>query len=162
MSETFTHVTYIGSSAAKLWHALTDEEATAAFWGHSNVSDWQEGSRWAHVRTDGSGISDVVGTVLEAHAPHRLVLTFEEPSGTSEDEPPVVAFDIEEFREIVKLTITHTGLEADDMDVVLLGWSSVASNLKTLLETGRVLPTEPWEMHAELREQQMARNDPRG
>ena len=32
--------------------------------------------------------------------------------------------------------------------------------LKSLLETGDVLPQAPWEMHAELREAQTARNDP--
>ena len=34
------------------------------------------------------------------------------------------------------------------------------ANLKTLLETGEVMPQAPWEMHAEIREAQMARNDP--
>jgi hypothetical protein len=33
------------------------------------------------------------------------------------------------------------------------------ANLKSLLETGDVLPQAPWEMHADLREAQMARND---
>ena len=33
-------------------------------------------------------------------------------------------------------------------------------HLKSLLETGHVLPRAPWEMHAELRAVQMARNDP--
>jgi len=37
----------------------------------------------------------------------------------------------------------------------------VCANLKSLLETGHVLPRAPWEMHAELRAAQMASNDPR-
>jgi hypothetical protein len=37
----------------------------------------------------------------------------------------------------------------------------VLANLKSLLETGHVLPQAPWEMHAELREEQMAKNDAR-
>ena len=32
------------------------------------------------------------------------------------------------------------------------------ANLKSLLETGDVMPQAPWEMHAELRAAQMARN----
>ena len=32
--------------------------------------------------------------------------------------------------------------------------------LKSLLETGHVLPRAPWEMHNELRSAQMSRNDP--
>jgi len=35
----------------------------------------------------------------------------------------------------------------------------VFANLKSLLETGHVLPRAPWEMHAELRAAQLARND---
>ena len=37
----------------------------------------------------------------------------------------------------------------------------MCANLKSLLETGHVLPRAPWEMHNELRAAQMARNDPR-
>ena len=32
------------------------------------------------------------------------------------------------------------------------------ANLKTLLETGDVLPQPPWELHAELRAEQMAKH----
>jgi uncharacterized protein YndB with AHSA1/START domain len=47
-----------------VWHALTDADLTAAYWGHANVSDWREGSRWEHRRTDGSGVADVVAAVV--------------------------------------------------------------------------------------------------
>lgn len=51
----FVYVIYIKSKAAAVWHALTDAAVTAEYWGHSNVSDWQLGSRWEHQRTDGTG-----------------------------------------------------------------------------------------------------------
>ena len=41
----FVYVTYIEASPEKVWHALTDADVTAQYWGHSNVSDWQVGSR---------------------------------------------------------------------------------------------------------------------
>jgi amino acid efflux transporter len=41
------------------------------------------------------------------------------------------------------------------------GWPAVLANLKSLLETGHVLPQPPWEMHAGVRAAQLARNDPR-
>jgi uncharacterized protein YndB with AHSA1/START domain len=59
--------------------ALTDADLTARFSGHSNVSDWEPGSTWEHRRTDGSDIADVVGTVVEAVPPTRLVITFASP-----------------------------------------------------------------------------------
>ena len=62
----------------QVWQALTDADLTARYWGHANVSDWQPGSSWEHRRVDGSGNVDVVGRVLEAEPPTRLVITFED------------------------------------------------------------------------------------
>src|SRR3546814_4964680 len=54
----FVYVTYIASTADNVWKALTDAQATAEYWGHSNVSDWQPGSTWEHRRIAGSNIAD--------------------------------------------------------------------------------------------------------
>ncbi|WP_206428451.1 ArsR/SmtB family transcription factor [Mycolicibacterium stellerae] len=153
----FVYVTYIHSTPEKVWEALTDADLTADYWGHSNVSDWQPGSRWEHRRTDGSGIADVVGEVIEATPPHRLVMTF---GGSDESgAPSVVRFDIEPHHDIVRLTVTHDGLtDPSDLRAVSAGWPAVLSNLKSLLETGRVLPQAPWEMHEDIRAEQMSRN----
>jgi uncharacterized protein YndB with AHSA1/START domain/DNA-binding transcriptional ArsR family regulator len=159
---TYVYITYIAATPEAVWHALTDADLTAAYWGHSNVSDWQEGSSWQHVRTDGSGIVDVTGTVIEARPPERLVFTF---GGGSEEEgipPSQVTFTIEPYQAIVRLTVRHEGLPtAGDVEAVSAGWPAVLANLKSLLETGRVLPQSPWEMHAELRAEQMTGRDPR-
>ncbi|HEX7430028.1 MAG TPA: metalloregulator ArsR/SmtB family transcription factor [Mycobacterium sp.] len=152
----FVYVTYIQSSPAKVWEALTDADLTAQYWGHSNVSDWRPGSRWEHLRTDGSGIADVVGEVIEAAPPRRLVMTFGGPDESGQ--PSVVRFDIEPHGDIVRLTVTHESLaDASDYEAAAAGWAAVISNLKSLLETGHVLPQAPWEMHAELRAEQMSR-----
>jgi len=157
----FVYVTYIESSPQRVWEALTDPGMTAEYWGHSNVSDWQVGSPWEHRRTDGSGIADVTGTVLESVAPRRLTMTFDAPGGTPPSGPSTVTFDIEPYHEIVRLTVTHENLPDDEaFEAASAGWPSVCANLKSLLETGHVLPRAPWEMHAELRAAQMARNDP--
>jgi len=141
---------------------LTDADLSAQYWGHSNVSDWEPGSTWEHRRTDGSGIADVVGTVLEAVPPRRLVMTFATPNEQDPDEPSRVTFTIEPHEEIVRLTVTHENLAGrSDYEAAAAGWPAVFSNLKSLLETGHVLPQAPWEMHAELRAAQMALNDPR-
>jgi uncharacterized protein YndB with AHSA1/START domain len=158
---TFVYVTYIQSSPEEVWHALTDADLTAEYWGHSNVSDWQAGSRWEHQRTDGSGIADVVGRVLEAEPPRRLVVTFAGPGEDTAAGPSQVAFDIEAHGDIVRLTVTHENLaDQAEYDAASAGWPAVLANLKSLLETGHVLPQAPWEMHTELRASQMARNDP--
>ena len=89
------------------------------------------------------------------------MITFEEPGA----EPPAggpstVTFRIEPYQDIVRLTVTHENL-ADEaaLDAISQGWPAVLANLKSLLETGHVLPQAPWEMHADLRDAQMARHD---
>jgi uncharacterized protein YndB with AHSA1/START domain/DNA-binding transcriptional ArsR family regulator len=156
----YVYVTYIESSPERVWQALTSADLTAQYWGHSNVSDWQPGSSWEHRRVDGSGIADVVGTIIESTPPKRLALTFDAPGEEAPGGPTIVTFDIEPYHEIVRLTVTHENLASQDaLDAISVGWPAVFANLKSLLETGHVLPRAPWEMHANLRAAQMARND---
>jgi uncharacterized protein YndB with AHSA1/START domain/DNA-binding transcriptional ArsR family regulator len=143
---TYVYVTYIHASAEQVWRALTDADLTAQYWGNANVSDWQPGSPWEHRRTDGSGTAVVVGKVLAAEPPTRLVITFEDSPDERRD-PSVVTFLVEPHQEIVRLTVTHENLPNREMlDGIASGWPAVLSNLKSLLETGAVLPQSPWEM----------------
>ncbi|UQS27905.1 metalloregulator ArsR/SmtB family transcription factor [Amycolatopsis thermalba] len=145
---TYVYVTYIRAGAEQVWHALTDADLTARYWGHSNVSDWQPGSPWEHRRTDGSGAADVVGKVIESEPPTRLVITFEDSPEESR-EPSVVTFLVEPHQDIVRLTVTHEKLPNREMlNGISAGWPAVLANLKSLLETGDVLPQAPWEMSA--------------
>lgn len=142
---TFVYVTYIESTPQKVWHALTDADATAAYWGHANVSDWQEGSPWEHRRTDGSGVADVVGTVVESSPPTRLVTTWAAPDEEPAGGPSKVTFDIRPHGGIVRLTATHENLADEaEREAAAGGWAAVLSNLKSYLETGSPLSQEPW------------------
>jgi uncharacterized protein YndB with AHSA1/START domain/DNA-binding transcriptional ArsR family regulator len=142
----FVYVIYIQSTPEKVWDALTDADLTAAYWNHSNVSDWQPGSRWEHRRTDGSGIADVIGTVVESERPTRLVTTWASPEDEGqEDKYSRVTYDIRPHADIVRLTVTHEDLPDEGaLSDVASGWPAVLSNLKSLLETGSALPQEPW------------------
>jgi uncharacterized protein YndB with AHSA1/START domain/DNA-binding transcriptional ArsR family regulator len=148
----YVYVTYIHSTPERVWHALTDADLTADFWGHRNVSDWQPGSVWQHQRTDGSGVADVAGKVLAAEPPAKLVITFADPADPEAADASTVTLLIEPYHDIVRLTVTHEGLVTPaDTEAVAAGWPAVFANLKSLLETGHTLPQAPWEMHAELR-----------
>jgi len=140
----YVYVTYIESTPERVWAALTDPDLSGDYWGHRNVSDWQPGSRWEHQRTDGSGVADVVGEVLDSRPPHRLVTSWAAPEG---GEASQVTFEIEPYEEIVRLRVTHENL-ADEQELAdaASGWAAVLANLKTLLETGHVLPQAPWGM----------------
>lgn len=144
------YFTYITATAERVWDTLTDPESTARFWGHSNVSGWVPGDRWEHTRTDGSGVVDVAGTVVVSDRPRVLALTFEPDdsgdTGVDADDPAVATLEIAQFHDIVRLTISHTGVPEEAVAITRVGWASVAANLKTLLETGDVMPQPPWEM----------------
>jgi uncharacterized protein YndB with AHSA1/START domain/DNA-binding transcriptional ArsR family regulator len=144
----YVYVTYIRAGAQQVWQALTDADTTARYWGHANVSDWQPGSSWEHRRVDGSGRVDVVGRVIETEPPTRLVITFEDaPDAEAPRAPSVVTFLIEPHHDIVRLTVTHENLPNQAMlNGISSGWPAVLANLKSLLETGDVLPQAPWEM----------------
>ncbi|MFJ3307084.1 ArsR/SmtB family transcription factor [Streptomyces sp. NPDC086549] len=146
----FVYVTYIAGTPEKVWEALTDADLTAAYWGHRNVSDWKPGSRWEHVRADGSGIADVVGTVVESEPPARLVTTWTSPETEGqEDKYSRVTYDIRRHEDIVRLTVTHENLDDEgERADVSSGWPAVLSNLKSLLETGGPMPQEPWAVPA--------------
>ena len=64
------------------------------------------------MRTDGSGIADVTGTVVEAVPPERLVITFPGSAEQRED-PSQVTFTIEPHEDIVRLTVRHDGLPTE-------------------------------------------------
>ncbi|MGY1652784.1 ArsR/SmtB family transcription factor [Geodermatophilus sp. SYSU D01119] len=144
---TYVYVTYVRATAEQVWQALTDADLTARYWGHANVSDWAPGSRWEHRRTDGSGVADAGGRVLEADPPRRLVMTFGGPEEAPGDSR--VTFLVEQGEGIVRLTVTHEDLpDEQGLRDVSQGWPAVLANLKSLLETGEVLPAAPWEMPA--------------
>lgn len=156
----YVYVTYIQASPEQVWDALTSADLSAEYWGHRNVSDWQVGSSWEHTRVDGSGVVDVRGTVLAADPPNRLTITFGQLDDADADDPSRVTFTIEQHRGIVRLTVLHENLVDDNaLRAISAGWPAVCANLKSLLETGSVLPDAPWEMHAELRAEQMAASE---
>lgn len=145
---TYVYVTYIRASAEQVWQALTDADLTARYWGHANVSDWQAGSAWEHQRVDGSGVVDVTGEVISVEPPTRLVITFDDAAGAEISRvPSVVTFLVEPHEDIVRLTVTHEDLANQAMlKGISHGWPAVLANLKSLLETGEVLPQAPWGM----------------
>ena len=145
---TFIYTTYIRATAEQIWHALTDADLTARYWGHANVSGWEPGSSWEHRRVDGSGIADAGGRVIEVEPPTRLVVSFDAMDGLSAVEVrSVVTFLIEPHDEIARLTVTHESLpDSAAFGDASHGWPAVMANLKSLLETGDQLPSPPWEM----------------
>ncbi|MDD1751688.1 MAG: SRPBCC family protein [Methanotrichaceae archaeon] len=140
----FVYDTYISTTPELLWNALIDPKITAKYWQHENVSDWHPGSNWKHLNLDVESQIDLVGKVEEFSPPHRLVLTWASPDDeATEDKHTRVTFSIEPFRSVVHLTVKHDRLEPGSEMLLDItdGWPKVLSSLKTLMETGRPLPT---------------------
>ena len=134
---------YIASTAEMIWKALLDGEFTSQYWEQDNVSDWKPGSPWEHVDSRDRKVR-LLGEVLEASPPHKLVLTWAEPADRAHrDRHSRVTFEIEPVADMVRLRITHDDLEPGskmERDITQ-GWPRVLSSLKSLLETGRPLKT---------------------
>ena len=141
----FFYTIYIQSVPEIVWRALIDPEMTKQYRSrHQNVSDWRSGSSWKHVDYDHPGIVDLLGRVIESLPGRRLVLSWAFP----EDVENVhvhsrVTIDIvAETANVVRLTLSHTGLEFDSemYHGIAHGWPRVLSSLKSLIETGHALP----------------------
>lgn len=136
----FVYVTYIRSTAEQVFDALARPEVARRYWGHENISDWKPGSDWQHVRANETRSVNVVGKVVEAVPPTRLVITWASPSRA--DDPSAysrVTFDIVPYEGMVRLTVSHDELETGGAMAkgIQQGWPLVLSSLKSLLETGQ-------------------------
>ena len=137
----FVYVTYIETTAEKLWHALTDGDFTERYWfGARLKSDWKVGSTFEMVRSDGT-VSDA-GKVVEVDPPRRLAYTFVNLSDKYKNEFPALAtFVLEPYGKLVKLTLTHEGFAEQSRFYagISKGWPAILSSLKSPLETGKAL-----------------------
>ncbi len=143
MNDKFVYVTYIRTTPDKLWDALLKPEFQRQwFWGTTLQSDWKKGSPWKLVKPDGS--LDTTGKIVDIDKGRKLVLTWANESfpelkaeGASQ-----VAFEMEQKGDIIKLTVIHeiAREKSQLIEKVSGGWPMVLSSLKTMLETGAMLP----------------------
>jgi uncharacterized protein YndB with AHSA1/START domain len=142
-TDKFVYVTYIASTPAKVWKALTEGELTRQYWKHTNESDWRPGSKWKHVADDGQGTVRLVGQVVEVIPNKRLVLTWGDAATSETADRSRVAMEIETVGNMVRLTVTHDELKpgSEMARNISEGWPRVLSSLKSFLETGRPLDT---------------------
>ena len=144
----FVYVTYIRTTPERLWSALTSAEEMREYWfGMQIRSQWKQGARWELIFPDGR-LADS-GEIVEFDPPKRLVLKW-----LNEWKPELHAeghgtctIELEPVSDAVKLTICHLMDCADSqlIKAVSGGWPGIVSNLKSLLETGRIAFSRPAE-----------------
>jgi uncharacterized protein YndB with AHSA1/START domain len=142
---TFVYVTYINTTAGKLWEALTTTALIRQYWsGRTNESTWRKGAPLES--RSPAGELEWHGKILENKRPRRLSYSFK-VVGTREG-PSRVRFDIKTPKRsdshrtrAIKLTVTHDQFPAGSKvhPGVEEGWPTILSSLKTLLETGQAI-----------------------
>jgi uncharacterized protein YndB with AHSA1/START domain len=141
-NDKFVYVTYIRTTPAKLWEALTTPEFTRKYWfGCWQDSAWTKGASWKLMFPDGRAAD--AGEVLEIDPPNRLVLNWrnEFRPELHEEGFSRATFELEHLDDVVKLTVIHeidrTGSKF--IAAVSNGWPAILSSLKSLLETGEAM-----------------------
>lgn len=150
----FVYTTYINTTPERLWQALTEPGFTKRYWGVEFETDWTKGARMTWTES-GTRIVDPEQVVLESDPYTRLSYSWHTYTpdwagvvGISEEdraalfaEPrSTVTFTLDQQGPVVKLTVVHEGGERT-LSGVRDGWPAIVSSLKSLLETGDVLPT---------------------
>jgi uncharacterized protein YndB with AHSA1/START domain/DNA-binding MarR family transcriptional regulator len=151
----FVYVTYIETTAEKLWQALTDPAFTNRYWGGGPSSDWKVGSPVLWQSGPDQPFEDL-GQVVLASEPYRLLSytwhnyqhehaamfgwTDEVFAELVKEQIAKVTFELEPVGSTIKLTVIHDGFEGDTemLKGVSQGWPQILSRLKTMLETGEV------------------------
>jgi uncharacterized protein YndB with AHSA1/START domain len=140
----FVYVTYVRTTPARLWEALTEPRLVSQYWFNAIVEcGWKKGSPWKMARADGSLMD--TGEILEIDPPRRIIIRWQNewnPEFGAEG-PSRCTYDLEPVDRAVKLTVTHEmdRPESKLITAVSRAWPIALSNLKSLLETGEVAVT---------------------
>jgi uncharacterized protein YndB with AHSA1/START domain/DNA-binding transcriptional ArsR family regulator len=136
---------FIRATPDEVWRAITDPELTRRYYYQSTVeSNFTSGSTYRYMIGD---LEAIIGTVVSADPPHRLVLTFDArwDEEVAPDAPSRLTWEIEETSPgVTKVTTIHDGFASRTatFESVAGGMPFILSGLKTLVETGAPLVAE--------------------
>src|SRR5215210_6270254 len=136
---------FIRATPEQVWRAITESAFTQRYYYRSTVeSDWREGSPYRYAIGDTEAI---VGVILDADPPRRLVQTFDArwDGDVAADPPSRLTWQLEEAAPgVTKVTTIHDEFPARNatFESVSSGMSFILSGLKSLLETGDPLVPE--------------------
>jgi uncharacterized protein YndB with AHSA1/START domain len=136
---------FINATPEQVWEAITDPDFTRQFFYNGSVqSDFKPGASLTYIdQRDGS--LQIEGIVVEADKPRRLVLDEKYVWDPDVAADPVhrEVWEIEPLGKVCKLTVSfyEVALDCATMRSILGGIPFIVSGLKTLLETGKPLPS---------------------
>lgn len=143
----FVYSIYIASTPEKVWQALTTAEFSKQYFhGMSVAVEPKAGGTFAVYLPDGK--LHISGEVIEHDPPKRLTMTWNVnwPGLVEKLGVTLVTYTIEPAgKGNVRLTLTQSQdrpINDDILDGGRTGWPAIFSMLKSLLETGKVVPVE--------------------
>lgn len=134
----FVLETFIKASAAKVWEALVQPEHIQKYhFMHALPNGVKgQGKRVDYMLPNGHNM--LTFEVIEEEPGKRLDMTFEPHFSEQEVPTSRCVYELEEQGDLCKLTILHFQI-VPGLEGVRSGWSSIASGLKTYLESGEIL-----------------------
>ena len=136
---------FINATPEQVWDAITDPDFTSKFFYNGRVkSDFTAGASLTYTdQRDGS--VQIEGIVVEADRPRRLVMDEKYVWAPDVAADPVhrEVWEIEPVGPMCKLTVSfyEVAIDCATMKSILGGLPFIVSGLKTLLETGKPLPS---------------------
>jgi uncharacterized protein YndB with AHSA1/START domain len=127
-----------------VWNAIVDGEMTQQyFYGTRVESEWEAGSDIHYYDSEGGVVAD--GEILDIEAGHRVEMTFQarwDPELIAEG-PAREIWIVDDFNGAAKLTIElyDTPAGSRTYEDFVGGFPYIVSGMKTLLETGKSLPS---------------------
>ena len=124
--------TYIRCTQDALWDALRDANSVIHY-DFMCQSAKREGDTLIYLAPDNTVTLHAREVLVTPKT--QLVTTFE-PKWAPDIPTSQITYDIEDCGDFCKLTVTHAGIEPDQLDEVADGWQRSMDGLKTWLETG--------------------------
>lgn len=136
---------YIKAPVEQVWRGITDPAFTEQYFHRTRLETTLEpGAGYRYVW---EGADQVAGDIVESDPPHRLVMTWRTlfDADLAAEPPSRVEWTLTAAADgMARLDVVHGDLGRSPMtwEHVQFGWVWILDNLKTLLETGDVLPEE--------------------
>ena len=143
----YTYDIYIAAPAGQVWRGIVDGEMTKHYvYGTRLESTLTKGAPYAYV---GDGDFRVVdGEILEVEPEKQLVMSWRAhwDDAVAKDRPSRVMFQLSSVGpSTTKLHVVHEDFDGPTATYTgsIEGWPLMMSSLKSLLETGKPLATNP-------------------
>jgi uncharacterized protein YndB with AHSA1/START domain len=141
----YTYDIYIGAPVGKVWKGIVDGEMTKHYvYGTRLESKLKKGAPYAYVGDGGFKVVD--GEILAIEPERRLVMSWQAhwDDSVAKDPPSRVTYELSAAGPATtKLRVVHDDFDAKTATYKgsVEGWPLMLSSLKSILETGKPLPT---------------------